>query len=533
MAATETVAQAAAFRKSATNAQSQQTTTNPGPAAIKPRHGVVTLFGYGVNIRVERGHLIVEDGIGSERFQGRFSRVGHGIDRVIAIGNDGIVSLAALRWLADQHAAFVILERDGSVLLTISQARSSDAKLRRAQARANDNGAALEISRALIHQKLVAQEQVARDKLQDSTAADEIGEFRSDLSKASTVDNVRLLEAQGANAYWSAWQNVGMNFPRKDLPHVPAHWRVFGARRSPITGSPRLAVNPANAMLNYLYALLESEARLACAGVGLDPALGFLHLDTGYRDSLACDLMEPVRPQVDAHVLDWLKREPLRREWFLEQRDGNCRLMGPFAARLAETASVWRQSVAPYAEWVLHALSTIGLDSARNHTASTPLTQRHHREAKGRPPLPPAKRPPRPECVCRICGISIASGKRYCRTCQITFAIEQIVTASPAGRVATVSPTAQAQRSQTKRLNDRAIKNWDPASKPAWLTEQAYAEKIQPLLAAVRPADIMNALGVSWLYASQIRRGMKRPHPRHWVKLAELVGVKTSTEQSL
>jgi hypothetical protein len=35
----------------------------------------------------------------------------------------------------------------------------------------------------------------------------------------------------------------------------------------------------------------------------------------------------------------------------------------------------------------------------------------------------------------------------------------------------------------------------------------------------------MNAIGVSWLYASQIRRGMKRPHARHWMKLAELVGV--------
>jgi hypothetical protein len=47
-------------------------------------------------------------------------------------------------------------------------------------------------------------------------------------------------------------------------------------------------------------------------------------------------------------------------------------------------------------------------------------------------------------------------------------------------------------------------------SQPAWLTEVAYAEKIQPLLAVVRPADIMNAIGVSWLYASQIRCGMKR-----------------------
>jgi hypothetical protein len=38
---------------------------------------------------------------------------------------------------------------------------------------------------------------------------------------------------------------------------------MFGARVSPLTGSPRLAVNPPNAVLNYLYAILESEARLS------------------------------------------------------------------------------------------------------------------------------------------------------------------------------------------------------------------------------------------------------------------------------
>ncbi|HVB54806.1 MAG TPA: hypothetical protein VNE63_00020 [Candidatus Acidoferrales bacterium] len=42
-----------------------------------------------------------------------------------------------------------------------------------------------------------------------------------------------------------------------------------------------------------------------------------------------------------AYVLDWISREPLSREWFFEQRDGNCRLMGSFAVRLSETAQTW------------------------------------------------------------------------------------------------------------------------------------------------------------------------------------------------
>src|SRR5213595_113202 len=108
-----------------------------------------------------------------------------------------------------------------------------------------------------------------------------------------------------------------------------------------------LAANPPNAILNYLYSILESEARLAAAALGLDPGLGVLHVDTRTRDSLAWDLMEPVRPMVDAFLLDWLSKGPLKREWFFEERDGNCRLMGPFAQLIAETALNWRREVAP------------------------------------------------------------------------------------------------------------------------------------------------------------------------------------------
>src|SRR5947208_16843574 len=140
--------------------------------SLTPRHGVVTLFGYGIQVRVDRGHLLVEDGIGANRMQARFPRVGHGIKRLVVIGSDGMISLAALRWLADQDASFVMLERDGSVLATTGPVRPSDAKLRRAQALAHSSGAALCITRELISRKLAGQAQVARHKLLDSATAD-------------------------------------------------------------------------------------------------------------------------------------------------------------------------------------------------------------------------------------------------------------------------------------------------------------------------------------------------------------------------
>ena len=93
-----------------------------------------------------------------------------------------------------------------------------------------------------------------------------------------------------------------MEFARRD--HVPDHWRSFGMRRSPLTLAPRNAANPLNAILNYLYTLLEVETRIALIGRGLDPGLALFHADEANRQSLAADVMEPVRPHVDAFVLN-------------------------------------------------------------------------------------------------------------------------------------------------------------------------------------------------------------------------------------
>jgi CRISPR-associated endonuclease Cas1 len=525
MAATQTVAQRPPLRNSETESNPQPEQTN-FPERIVPRHGVVTLFGYGINIRVDRGHLILEDGIADERREGRFPRVGHCLERLVVIGNDGFVSLAALRWIADQNASFVMLERDGSLLATTGPVRPSDAKLRRAQARADDSGAALQIARGLIHQKMIGQERVARDKLRDPKAADSIAGFRAALPDAGSMDTVRLLESRGANVYWAAWQNVQVTFPRKDLHRVPDHWRTFGTRKSVLSGSPRLAVNPANAMLNYLYTLLLAESSLAIAAMGLDPGLGFLHADDNYRDSLACDIMEPVRPQVDAFVFDWISGKALKREWFFEQRNGNCRLMADFASMLSETAPMWRRAVAPYAEWLAHTLWSTLPGSERKKPPATRLTQRRNREAHGGAAMPAAATAPKPENVCKICGTSVRADRKYCPSCAPTFQGEQIrEAAKSAGTVAAHSAKAKALASQSRRRHAAGISAWDPSTLPDWLNAESFMQKVQPLLANVTTSAIATALGVSWVYASKIRTGGKRPHPRHWMKLAELVGV--------
>ena len=57
---------------------------------ICPRHGVVTLFGFGTKIFVDRGHLHIEDGIGAARRFARFSKVKHGLRlKLFSLYNDG------------------------------------------------------------------------------------------------------------------------------------------------------------------------------------------------------------------------------------------------------------------------------------------------------------------------------------------------------------------------------------------------------------------------------------------------------------
>jgi CRISPR/Cas system-associated endonuclease Cas1 len=81
----------------------------------------------------------------------------------------------------------IMLERDGTVLATTGPVRPSDARLRRAQALANTNGIGLEISKGLIRQKLSAQEQLAREKLDNAKAADLIASNQAAVNEAHLI----------------------------------------------------------------------------------------------------------------------------------------------------------------------------------------------------------------------------------------------------------------------------------------------------------------------------------------------------------
>ena len=161
----------------------------------------------------------------------------------------------------------------------------------------------------------------------------------------------------------------------------------------------------------------------------------------------------------------------------------------------------------------------------QNNLPPTRLTQTHRREAKGISPPQRTLVSPRAENLCRGCGKAISDGRNHCSNCAVTGATERLANAARLGRVASRNPEAQARQADSQRRHAQARSTWDASTLPAWLTSEFYTQKLQPLISSTSTSAIRSKIGVSRWYASRIRQGY-RPHPRHWVALAELVGVR-------
>ena len=61
--------------------------------------------------------------------------------------------------------------------------------------------------------------------------------------------------------------------------------------------------DPVNAVLSLSYVIAYNLAVRYCTQVGFDSRLGFYHRLAHSRHSLACDLMEPLRPQIESWVI--------------------------------------------------------------------------------------------------------------------------------------------------------------------------------------------------------------------------------------
>ena len=339
--------------------------------------------GFGVRVTTSSGRLKVTDGIGRQRRERYYSRATHGLARVVAMATSGYFTFDALRWLEGAGIGLVVLDpMFGGVVTASTRVANDDARLRRAQALALGTDTGLDIARYLTQVKLAGQAQIASTELGTAQVALSISDLGTEVADSASLEEVRQLEATAANLYWSAWSKAELSFVKKDLPRVPDNWAVFEGRRSSFTvGSARNATDPINALLNYLYRLVEAEGHLATLAVGLDPGLGILHADVKGRASFVLDLMEAARPVAERHVLRLLRERPLRWRDFHEDEHGVVTVLPPLTHRLAEAMPAFGVALAPVVERVSRMLAAA---SPYDVVTPTVLTREKHRAAARR-----------------------------------------------------------------------------------------------------------------------------------------------------
>jgi len=116
----------------------------------------------------------------------------------------------------------------------------------------------------------------------------------------SARKKILAYEGECANLYW---KGIGLVLDRYDFK-----------------GRNRGSGDPVNLSLNIAYNLLSGQIWKFTLKFGLDPFMGYIHVERPGKLSLVFDLMEPFRPMVDRFVVGFLNR--LSPAYFSEKTKG-------------------------------------------------------------------------------------------------------------------------------------------------------------------------------------------------------------------
>lgn len=164
-----------------------------------------------------------------------------------------------------------------------------------------DPGFCLIYARQLVREKLDHQCQWLeaqrlkhpQHRYQLTQALDQLRQQHSKTSAVSNIDSLRGLEGAAAVSYFAGLRAL-----------VPDSWGFNERNRRP----PR---DPFNVLLSLTYTLVLAEVAMALHTAGYDPCIGFYHQISHSRESLACDLLEPLRPLADQLCLHLIRQETL------------------------------------------------------------------------------------------------------------------------------------------------------------------------------------------------------------------------------
>ncbi len=272
-------------------------------------------------LQIRKGALCVRYRDGLER---TFPRGRHRVRSIILASPGANVTIEAMRFAVDEGITIFVMHRAGEALAVLTDAPTVDAsahalELRRAQLAATLRQR-LEVARAILTMKIQACE----------LSEHETQEALRNVAYARDHADLLIAEAQTARVYWRRY----VGFRPRLTDRCPTAWSVFRGRLEKRGGQlvPRWARTPCNAALNYGYAVTLGNCTRALVGLGLDPSFGFLHhADAPGRLSLSYDVIELLRPRVDACVFRFLKSRPFDRKEFVE--NGSQVLLGSKIAR--------------------------------------------------------------------------------------------------------------------------------------------------------------------------------------------------------
>jgi len=327
---------------------------DPKPPRARTRDPLV-LTGHGVRLRINHGALEVRGGFThypQQReewtyFRGQPDRP----SRIILLDADGAVTLDVLGWLSEQGIPLVQLDWRGRVVTAIgtSTLAADPSLLTRQLTAAQDAKQSMAIATWFVREKLARCYQVLCDLVPPSRVrGTALARLEADIERLSRPwegSQLALMGVEGKSAqtYFAAWQELAPSWKHTDKRPIPESWRTTGIRHSRLKSYAKGATHPLQAMLNYAYAVLESQIRIEVTRLGLDPTVGYLHAWEPDRPTLVLDLLEPLRPVTDRQVLQFVAGRTFSGADFTIAQDGVCRLHPQLARALVSGSGEIRE----------------------------------------------------------------------------------------------------------------------------------------------------------------------------------------------
>ncbi len=262
------------------------------------------------------------------------------------LDGSGSLSFDVVSWLSDQSIPLVRLNYQGEVASVIGGAGFAMCadKVRWQIETRDDPDKRLEFSCELIRRKLESSLNTLQVAIPAKAAAPAIARIERALERLSkravaSVDELRMIEAVAAGAYFASWQGLQLEWRSRRRHPIPDAWLTINGRNSIGGGkslSNRNAKHPMNAVLNYAYGMLSAQVQFELIAEGYDPRRGIMHHDRKEVGALAFvfDMIEPRRAEVDAKVLKFMLSSTFTGADFVIRSDGVCRLAPQLARRI-------------------------------------------------------------------------------------------------------------------------------------------------------------------------------------------------------